>query len=296
MTILKPQQSIIHNFVRWALYPLSWMFVLAMLALAWHSYLEPRQAWGISTLILIIVYASLELIVPYQKRWGITWRSFLTDIQYIFLNGAFTSLISVGLAYFTITISGNLSGLATSWPLWLQAITIFFTFEICHYPLHRFMHEGRGRLGGFMWKVHVAHHLPDKLYVLMHVVGHPLNALFIQTIVIVFPIWLMGYDPLIVAGFLTINGMHGILSHFNVDLRMGWMNYIFVGPELHRYHHSSDMRLAKNFGANLSIFDQVFGTFIYKASIPPKNLGAENTEQYPSYHNLIKILIMPFKM
>ena len=29
----------------------------------------------------------------------------------------------------------------------------------------------------------------------------------------------------------------------------GWLNYIFVGTELHRYHYS--------------VFDQMFGTFVY---------------------------------
>lgn len=36
---------------------------------------------------------------------------------------------------------------------------------------------------------------------------------------------------------------------------MGWMNHVFIGPELHRYHHSADFNEAVNQGATLSLFD-----------------------------------------
>jgi sterol desaturase/sphingolipid hydroxylase (fatty acid hydroxylase superfamily) len=43
------------------------------------------------------------------------------------------------------------------------------------------------------------------------------------------------------------------VSHFNVNSRVAWLNYLLVGTELHRYHHNADPTEAKNFGAVVSI-------------------------------------------
>ncbi|WP_165418153.1 sterol desaturase family protein [Rhizobium ruizarguesonis] len=56
----------------------------------------------------------------------------------------------------------------------------------------------------------------------MHAVSHPFNAVLVQAFAIILPIWLMGYSPDTVLIFLVINAVHGIISHFNVDLRLGW--------------------------------------------------------------------------
>ena len=157
------------------------------------------------------------------------------------------------------------------------------------------MFEAPGRSGRFLWRVHAAHHLPEKLYVIMHAVFHPINAIFVQTLALTIPVLLMGYDQSVVTLFLMINGMHGLISHYNVDVRMGWMNYVFVGTELHRYHHSVDAAESKNYGATLPIFDQLFGTFVYKPGMPPKALGVDARAGLPAHEEYLKVLALPFK-
>ena len=94
--------------------------------------------------------------------------------------------------------------------------------------------------------------------------------------------------------FLMINGMHGLISHFNVDIRMGVANYLFVGPELHRYHHSANVDESKNYGATLSIFDQLFGTFVYNPGKAPKELGVDPATGLPAYERFFAVLKLPF--
>ena len=129
----------------------------------------------------------------------------------------------------------------------------------------------------------------------MHAVFHPINGLIIQGLAITLPIWLMGYQDKVVTMFLVINGMHGLISHLNVDVRMGWFNYLFVGPELHRYHHSARINESKNYGATLSIFDVLLGTFVYRAGVPPKDLGVFPETGLPGYENTLAVLKMPFQ-
>ncbi len=279
---------------RWGIYPLSWILVLVMLSLAAAGVLEPRKAWLTTIAILIVFYIATERLIPYQRRWSMTWRSFLADIKYVAVGGSTMALVSAGLGLLTITISGQLSGPASDWPFWQQFVAIFLIFEGLQYASHRVMHEWRGSMGDFLWMTHVAHHLPDRVYIVMHAAVHPVNQVFVQAFVRIIPIWLMGYDSFVVAAFLTINGMHGIISHFNVDVRMGLLNYVFIGPELHRYHHSANMEEAKNYGNTLSIFDVLLGTFVYRPGAPPEQLGVSADAGLPPYTHYFAVFKLPF--
>lgn len=271
---------------------------LGIIALYWslmfRGAVEPQQAWGMMAGTLIVAYIALEQILPYEKRWAMTWRSFFNDLKYLAVNGTTLAAVSAGLGLFAISISSDSRGPASDWPFWAQLLGILLIFEAINYTIHRTMHEAKGKIGKFLWRTHAAHHLPEKVYIFMHVAGHPINATITQGIAIILPIWYMGYDQSVVTTFLMINSMHGLISHFNVDARMGFMNYLFIGPETHRYHHSANLSEAKNYGATLSIYDQLFGTFVYHPGTPPKELGVDGKAHYPEYGNIISVLKLPF--
>ena len=286
--------SLIRSLIRWGLYPASW----AVLLIGFYRIIvldaDPFATWTQSTLILMPVYFLLEFTLPYQKRWAMTWASFWADLKFLAANGATIAALSAGLALLTITTAGTNPGPATGWPLAAQVIAALLIFEAINYAVHRAMHELRGPLGRFLWRTHATHHLPPRLYLLMHAVFHPLNGVIIQAGAIILPVWLMGYSPQAAAMFLMINGMHGLISHFNVDVRAGWLNYVFVGTELHRYHHSAMVEDAGNFGATLSIFDQLFGTFNYHPGVPPQELGVDPNSGLPAYERFGAVMALPF--
>jgi sterol desaturase/sphingolipid hydroxylase (fatty acid hydroxylase superfamily) len=90
-------------------------------------------------------------------------------------------------------------------------------------------------------------------------------------------------------------GFQGLVSHFNVDIRAGWLNYIFIGTETHRYHHSAAKEEAENYGVVLALWDIVFGTFYYRPGVTPEKLGVEHPEDYPSSENLVSVFRLPFR-
>ncbi len=75
----------------------------------------------------------------------------------------------------------------------------------------------------------------------------------------------------------------------------GWLNYIFVGTELHRYHHSADVSEARNYGATLSVFDRLFGTFVYHPGLPPQALGFDASTGLPACERTFAVLALPFR-
>ena len=108
--------------------------------------------------------------------------------------------------------------------------------------------------------------------------------------------WILGFDPLAVLAYGSVIALHGTISHFNVDMRMGWLNYIFVGPELHRYHHSAASHEAVNYGATLSLFDLLAGTFLYRPGVAPLALGLKQEDGYPGQVASLQAFLFPFSV
>jgi len=288
-------ENTIRQVVRWSIYPASWLLLVGMIVAAQAGLVASRTAWLVFVVGLVLIYILLERVVPYEKRWSMTWQSFVSDLKYLAVNSATLAAFSTLLGLFAITTAGQNHGLASEWPIAIQLVAILLIFEAAQYSLHRFEHQGGGALGRFMWRVHAAHHLPEKVYIVMHVAGHPINAMMVQGIIMIVPIWLMGYSEMVVVAFLMINSMHGLISHFNVDARIGWMNYLFIGPEIHRYHHSADPSEGKNFGATISLYDLLFGTFVYKPCEAPTRFGVYEPDDYPFYHQFNQVLRLPFQ-
>lgn len=288
------QTTRVRTIAAWSIYPLSWLAIAGFFGAALEGRLAYHQTWGLLVLVLIVSYFILERLLPYEDRWSMTWGTFKFDLVYIAANLGFLGAINALLSMWTISLAANRIGPAHDWPLWLQLAVCMLFFEALNYAIHRAMHEGKGWTGRFLWSVHAAHHLPERVYVFMHAVFHPINAFFIQTLAMTLPIWLAGYDQRVVTLFLMINSMHGLISHFNVDVRMGWANYLFVGPELHRYHHSADVTEAKNYGTTLSIFDVLFDTFVYRPGIAPAELGVSAGSGLPRQGDLRAVFAMPF--
>jgi len=67
----------------------------------------------------------------------------------------------------------------------------------------------------------------------------------------------------------------GMLTHCNVDMRLGALNHVVNSPQLHRWHHSMKLREGnRNYGENLMLFDHLFGTFFLPVrQRPPARIG-----------------------
>lgn len=280
--------------VRWLLWP---SLAIAGAALAWSAiaggwdYGTVYSAYIGGTLALL---CALEFIFPYQPRWRMTIRSFGRDIKYFAANGATIGLVSAGLGLVSIKLGTNPAGPLSGAPLHIAVPAALVVFEFLNYWQHRAMHELGGGIGGFLWRVHAAHHLPDRVYALMHAAGHPLNTVVVRAGTMIVPWYLLGLSPETLLLVNMINNLQGIVSHVNLDIRAGWANYLLVGTELHRYHHSADPSEAKNYAAVLSVFDIAHGTFYYRPGVAPGRLGVEKPEHYPSAFEFRKVMALPF--
>jgi sterol desaturase/sphingolipid hydroxylase (fatty acid hydroxylase superfamily) len=214
-------------------------------------------------------------------------------LKYFASGGLSIFLTNTAIGYAAISLSEKNVGILKQFPSVFGFIIVLLVYEFFLYWYHRLSHEMGGKVGGFLWRVHSIHHLPDKVYLLMHAVFHPLNAVAV-TIILQGVLIAAGVDAQSLYLLNTFVGLQGLFSHYNVDIRAGFLNYVFVGTELHRFHHSANVNEAKNYGQIISIWDLVFGTFYYRPGVYPERLGVAEPVEYPHSNQYWRGFLFPF--
>jgi len=282
--------------IQYGLYPL---LFAAMVGYAAFEVNQPSgkvgSYYGVYLTLLVLVMLSVETLHPLRAEWRMTKASFFRrDLPYMAIGGLTLVLVNYAAGWAILHFGMTRGASQATLPLIPAVVLVLIIPDFLWYWVHRLSHEGRGRVGQWFWKMHLAHHLPQQVYLLMHGVAHPLNTIIVRAILTV-PMFLLGFstEALFVANLVV--GLQGFVSHFNVDIRAGWVNYLLMGTELHRYHHSADPAEAKNYGAVVTLWDQLFGTFYYRPGTVARRLGIEHPEQYPADREVLKVLALPFR-
>jgi sterol desaturase/sphingolipid hydroxylase (fatty acid hydroxylase superfamily) len=286
-----------HSSPPWPVVWLTWP-ALFMLSIATSLHAIARH-WDYSTTMSalvalnVLVLAGLESLFPLKRIWKMTWRSFVRDLKYLAAGSLTVASVNLTFGLASIRLNDGHVGPITEWPVSIAVPVTLLAVDVLNYWQHRWSHELKGRLGAFLWRIHAAHHLPDQVYVFMHAAAHPINAFFVRGFVNLLPMYFLGATPETVLLANTVIALQGIVSHCNLDLRAGAFNYLFVGTELHRYHHSAEISESKNYAATLSVIDIVFGTFYYRPGRAPERLGVMDPARYPDSNEFWKVMRLP---
>ena len=162
--------------------------------------------------------------------------------------------------------------------------------EWFEYWAHRLMHET-----DLLWRFHSIHHSAPRLYWLNAVRFHPIDYLLLGVCKLV-PLAVLGAPAAVMALVNVFSAIHGSYKHSNIPVRLGPFNWIFSMAELHRWHHSRDVREAnRNYGGNLAIWDVVFGTrFLPSDRSPPVDVGLADRPSFPTRY--LAQLAAPFRV
>lgn len=283
------------RFIRYGFYPLLLAAMLGYAALELH---QPAggvgRYYGYYLAVLVGTMLAVETLHPLRAAWRMTHASFFRrDLPFMILGALTLGLANYAAGWWVLHLGLARGASHAALPLVPAVVLALIIPDFLWYWVHRWSHEGQGRVGRWLWKMHLAHHLPQQVYLLMHGVAHPLNTLIVRAILTV-PLFFLGFsaEALFVANLFV--GLQGFVSHFNVDIRAGGLNYVLMGTELHRYHHSADPREAKNYAAVVALWDRLFGTFHYRPGENPKHLGVTDPAAYPTDRELVRVLALPF--
>lgn len=212
-----------------------------------------------STLVWVIVVAALvvvERLSPKQRVWLRPDEQLTNDLVHTALGSALGSRVGVvvadaGVAAITLLLPASALW-PTSWPLPVQVVVGFVVVDGCRYAQHRASHAWP-----WLWETHQLHHDARRLLVIKagrsHLIDRALQALCVVPIVVA------GASVDVVFWVVTLSSVIGVIGHANVDASGC---FFFVGSNEHRVHHAADPALHNsNFGASLSIWDRLCGTF-----------------------------------
>ncbi len=221
-----------------------------------------------------------ETVIPYRRAWAPNVQDLVDDGLFLV---AVQLLLPLALAWLAVfAVQGGLRAAGwtldvwpTTWPIWAQVALKIAAGDFLRYWLHRWSHEH-----GVLWRLHAVHHQPRKLYAANVFRFHPADKA-LQFLGDTLPFILLGVGPEVLAYYFVIYAVGGFFQHSNLDVRLGWLNYIVVGPELHRWHHSRRVVESNaNYAHTLALWDVVFGSYRRPVGRQVETLGLLD-EGYP---------------
>jgi sterol desaturase/sphingolipid hydroxylase (fatty acid hydroxylase superfamily) len=219
-----------------------------------------------STNVMLAIFAAFaamfvvaERLIPVRRQ-PLVRRGFVADSAYVVIhyglrvvvNGTVAvALTEAGRRVLPAGMIGTLSGA----PLWVQTVVLLLVLDFLFYVMHRLKHRWT-----WWWRLHETHHSSVDLDWLATARFHPLEKL-LDRVIFLLPLVVIGASDRAILIWASVDAFFGMFIHANVDWRIGPLIYVFMGPEMHRWHHSTDRaRRDSNFGNNFSIFDWLFGT------------------------------------
>ena len=231
--------------------------------------------------VLVAVFAILlhETFAPIREDWRPSVDEVVSDGIFLTLVQIALPAILKGLALFLIVMlaqSGKMS-LQEFWPhdfpVIVQVLIMLIVAEFFRYWLHRTLHTN-----GKLWKLHAVHHAAEKLYTVNVGRFHPFDK-SLQFLGDTLPFLLLGVSAEVFATYFVLYAINGFYQHSNSDLKLGPLNWLIAGPELHRWHHSAKVSEAhSNYGNNLIIWDAIFGTRYLPRDRQVGRVGIGNTD------------------
>ncbi len=278
----KPLDSPRQLAARWLLYPVT------MAACLWLHFFLRQAGFGLqlSSYVPLAMVAGVvtlgERWLPYREAWQPPGEEMRNDVTFMILVQVLWPKV---LAFFVaIKLAGWLQAngiVVKGWwphglPVPVQAVLMILAVDFFRYWLHRASHEWVPPL----WQLHAVHHSPHRLYWVNVARFHPIEKAM-QFLIDSLPFILLGVVPETLAIYFICYSANGFFQHCNVDVRLGWVNGVIAGPELHRWHHSWEARESnKNYGNNLIIWDVVFGSYFLPKDRAVGDLGLRN-RAYP---------------
>jgi ornithine lipid hydroxylase len=225
--------------------------------------------WGFIAVLFI-----LERAHPFEPAWNRNDGQLKNDIGLSIVTIAMSGLATVvclGALTWAIKTYQPLVSLQI-WPahlpLLLQVVPGMVLWDLGNHLAHRWAH-----LIPVLWRFHSLHHSAPRLSVINAGRFHPID--IVKSVVIGSPIpVLIGVPAEIAEWYAAFYLFAGILTHANVKLRCGVFNYFWNTPELHRWHHSPIPRETDtNYGEVTMFWDRLFGTYVFPATAPRRNVG-----------------------
>jgi sterol desaturase/sphingolipid hydroxylase (fatty acid hydroxylase superfamily) len=288
------------QFLNWAALPVVMAMVLGLRVVAQiHPEIDTWvPKWD--RLYLFAVIILLERIYRYRhavSQRHVLARDVIANVVNLYVNGFVTVVLVLPLLlYLPQHFLGRQLVFASPGqlgPLWLQIATIAIFISFFRYWMHRLQHENQ-----FLWELHSYHHRVTDLKAFNTYVSHPIDYA-LRNILVYLIVGIIGFDPVAMLIVIPLTFTAGAVQHCGADLKGGLLNYVFVTPEVHRWHHAAQVPegygYSCNYAVEFPVWDMLFGTFYLPRkngeTLQPERIG--HPGGLPDEGNYLRLLLAP---
>ena len=178
-------------------------------------------------------------------------------------------------------------------PDWIEQVVSILLLDLIIYFQHVAFHKHR-----LLWRVHRMHHADLNIDASTGIRFHPIE-IFLSTLIKLTAIILLGPPASAVIVFeILLNGC-ALFNHANLRLPVkldALLRLIVVTPDMHRVHHSTDMKEANtNYGFNFPWWDRIFQTYKPQPELGHKHMHIGlNIFRTPEFIRISRMLTIPF--
>lgn len=252
-----------------------------------------RMAFLVGGLLIFwIIEGAIPLVQPQYKK---------NKLRHAAVNFSFTVMhlvIHTFLAILIVLLSDWCKEADFGLVYWTNAgvaATILISFLLldfigswlAHFTEHKLM---------FLWRFHIVHHADNNVDVTTGLRHHPMESV-LRGLFFFIAIFISGAPMYAVMIFQTITVLFTAFTHANIRLPKQvdhTLSWIFISPNMHKVHHHWQQPYTdSNYGAVLSIWDRLFGTY---RQLEPSQIRYGLDRYYPNDQdeNFIQLLKRPF--
>lgn len=151
---------------------------------------------------------------------------------------------------------------------WVSFVVLFVAQDLLYYAFHRCSHRVR-----WFWAAHVVHHSSERLN---------LSTAFRQSLMYPIagmwafwtPLAVLGFPPNEIVAIVLVNLAFQFFVHTQAIGKLGWLEYVFNTPSIHRCHHARNPRyIDRNYAGVLVVWDRLFGSYVPEDALDPPRYG-----------------------
>ena len=210
--------------------------------------------------IFWILEGYYTLVLTKYNKWRHAKTNFIL-LAFVMLINVVFGIATVGIFLWLEDSNFGLLQLIDA-PIWLELLLSILVLDfIAQYFVHYLLHKVQ-----WMWQLHTVHHSDKNVDVTTGTRHHPFDFIIRETFALL-AVVIMGMPISFYLFYRILSVLFTYFTHANISLPKKLdkaLSFIFVTPNMHKFHHHYQMPWTdKNFGNMFSIWDRLFGTFIY---------------------------------
>lgn len=217
--------------------------------------------WILSLLIIFWILEGYYALVKFQyNKWKHAKTNFILLGFVILINGIF-GLITAGVFIWLNEYHFGLLNLIEL-PIWIELLLAIMVLDLIgQYFVHYLLHQVK-----WMWRLHLIHHTDTHVDATTGTRHHPFDFIIRESFALIAVI-IMGMPVAFYLVYRILSIFFTYFTHANIKLPEKLdkaLSYVIVTPNMHKFHHHYQLPWTDtNYGNMLSIWDRIFGTFVY---------------------------------